>query len=91
MKVLRKQRRDASPNVKAETSDHRTPSVCSPCDPFSIVVSPVLFFFFVFLSSSLAGESKLFHVVRHMFAPFLLLRRNIVTQACQIKDAGSTP
>lgn len=30
MKVLRKQRRDASPNVKAETSDHDTSNAAFP-------------------------------------------------------------
>lgn len=44
MKVLRKQRRDASPNVKAETSDHRAPSACSPRVTLSLS-SPLLFFF----------------------------------------------
>lgn len=70
MKVLRKQRRDASPNVKAETSDHRTPSACSPRGPFSIVVSLALFFFsFSYRRLSREG-SKLFRVVRRVFAPF---------------------
>lgn len=69
MKVLRKQRRDASPNVKAETSDHRTPSACSPRDSFSIVVSLALFFSLSYRRLSREG-SKLFRVVRRVFVPF---------------------
>lgn len=78
MKVLRKQRRDASPNVKAETSDHRTPSACSPRGPFSIVVSLALFFFFILLSSSLAGGIEALSRGPPCVCPFFPLRRNIV-------------
>lgn len=68
MKVLRKQRRDASPNVKAETSDHRAlhrrvprvrPSYRLPSFFFPI------FFFFFFILSPLADRSSL--MVRRVF------------------------